>query len=117
MQRANTRLEIRFFVEPSTLAVPLASQLIAPPLPAPQSLATAPFDVGQAKIRIAVGANIRKAREARGWTRPELQRASGCSESQISLLESGEGDVPVETLAKLAAAFGIPLTDLTRGVR
>ncbi len=53
-----------------------------------------------------LGRRVRRAREARGWSRRQLSRASGVSERYLSDLEAGRGNISVVRLAEVAFALG-----------
>jgi transcriptional regulator with XRE-family HTH domain len=57
---------------------------------------------------------LRRIREARGFTRAELARRSGFSESHVVKLERGEARLHVDDLAVFAAALGCEPADLVR---
>jgi len=54
-----------------------------------------------------VGERIRYLRKKRGWTLQQLADHIGLSQSLISMLERGEKEGSVQTLAKIADAFSI----------
>lgn len=56
--------------------------------------------------------NIRKIRESRGLTRPQLAERMGVSVSQITKLERGERRITTDWLASLASALGVRATEL-----
>lgn len=60
----------------------------------------------------AIGAQIRKMREARGLSAAELARQSGISKATLSTLESGAGNPRFDTLSAIAVALRLPLGDL-----
>ena len=60
------------------------------------------------------GAKIRFLREQRGWTTTDLGRYSGFSQQQVSAVELGQINTPIETLQRIAAALGVSLTCLMR---
>jgi len=57
---------------------------------------------------------LRRIREARGFSRAELARRAGFSESHIVKLERGEARLHVDDLAAFAAALGCQPADLVR---
>lgn len=59
-----------------------------------------------------VGARLRAARTARGWTLDDLAERSGTSTSTISRLESGKRQASLELLLPLVRLLGIRLDDL-----
>lgn len=59
-----------------------------------------------------VGARLRAARQARGWTLEELARPAGVSVSTLSRLESGKRQASLELLLPLTRRLGIRIDDL-----
>ena len=59
-----------------------------------------------------VGAEIRRAREAKGWSQAKLAGASDMGVSGISQIETGARNPSVATLAKIAEALGVDVADL-----
>ncbi|MRH93599.1 helix-turn-helix domain-containing protein [Nocardia sp. SYP-A9097] len=55
--------------------------------------------------RDAVGAAVRRAREAAGWTQDELAAASGVSRPVIARIELGTASVQIDRLWDLAEAL------------
>lgn len=58
------------------------------------------------------GSQVRRLRQARGWTTTELAERAALSQPQISAIELGRVNTPIETLARLAEALGVPLRTL-----
>ena len=63
-----------------------------------------------------IGRQIKRLREARGWSQSELARqAKLSSPAHVSLLESGGRREPtVSTLKRLAKALGVPVAELLK---
>jgi transcriptional regulator with XRE-family HTH domain len=59
-----------------------------------------------------VGEEVRRLREARGWTQPHLAVESGIAVSGISLIENGRRNPGAGTLNRLARALGVHTGDL-----
>jgi XRE family aerobic/anaerobic benzoate catabolism transcriptional regulator len=59
----------------------------------------------------ALGERVRDARARRGMTRKILARDSGVSERYLAQLETGQGNVSVLLLQRVAAALNLPLTE------
>ena len=59
----------------------------------------------------ALGERVRDARARRGMTRKILAHDSGVSERYLAQLESGEGNVSVLLLQRIAAALNLSLTE------
>lgn len=60
----------------------------------------------------ALGEHVRDARARRGMTRKILAQDSGVSERYLALLETGQGNVSVLLLQRVAVALNLPLTEL-----
>lgn len=78
------------------------------PTPAPQSA-----DEGERLLRV-LGDRVREARAQRGMTRRILARDSGVSERYLAQLETGQGNISVLLLMKIALSLNVPLVDLMR---
>lgn len=59
-----------------------------------------------------LGARLRAARQARGWTLEELAGPAGISVSTLSRLESGKRQASLELLLPLTRRLGIRIDDL-----
>ena len=57
-------------------------------------------------------ARLRDARRGRGLSRRQLAEHSNVSMRYLALLESGDGNVSVAILYRIAAALGVPVTNL-----
>ncbi len=68
------------------------------------------------KALIRLGANLRKAREARGWSQEEMAFRCGVHRTYVGAVERGEYNVTVLTLRKFTKALGITLRDAMRGI-
>ncbi len=77
---------------------------------------TEPADPPQAQLEDSfleqLGQRVRTMRGLRGMSRKVLARVSGISERYIAQLESGEGNVSIVLLRRVAQAMGAPLEDL-----
>jgi len=62
--------------------------------------------------REVAGSRIRHIRESRGLSQQEVAERSGVPQESLSRIENGHRDPRLETLRKLAAAFGIDLPKL-----
>jgi XRE family aerobic/anaerobic benzoate catabolism transcriptional regulator len=69
--------------------------------------------VHQDYLRV-LGERVKATRARRGMTRKILARDSGVSERYLAQLESGRGNISIALLRQVAAAMGLPLTDLVR---
>jgi len=59
-----------------------------------------------------IGSEIRRAREARGWSQAKLAAGADMGVSGISQIETGARNPSVVTLSKIADALGIEAVDL-----
>lgn len=61
-------------------------------------------------------ANLKAARLARGLSQEAAADAAGMDQSQWWKIETGQVDPSVKTLARVASAVGLSVSDLLRGV-
>jgi XRE family transcriptional regulator, aerobic/anaerobic benzoate catabolism transcriptional regulator len=69
----------------------------------------------EAEFLTALGARVRHLRAMRGMSRKVLSAASGVSERYIAQLESGQGNVSIILLRRVALATGARLEDMIPG--
>jgi transcriptional regulator with XRE-family HTH domain len=62
-----------------------------------------------------VGRNLRRLREARGWSQEEMAHRAGLHRTYISGLERGVRNPTVTVLEKIAAVFDGKIGTLTDG--
>ena len=60
-----------------------------------------------------LGVRVRRARARAGLTRRRLSQLSGVSERFLAQLESGEGNISIVLIRRVAAALGTELVELT----
>jgi len=60
----------------------------------------------------ACGAKLAEIRKAQGWTLRDIADKTGFSPQQIFLVEKGEINTPVETLARITQALAVPMAAL-----
>ena len=65
---------------------------------------------------VLLGKNLRKAREACGWSQEELAARCGVHRTYVGAVERGEYNVTILTLRKLTKSVGITLRDAIRGI-
>ncbi|MFO1280976.1 MAG: helix-turn-helix transcriptional regulator [Burkholderiales bacterium] len=65
-----------------------------------------------AEFLLALGRRVRLARERRGWSRKALSHESHVSERYLAQLETGEGNVSIVLLRRLAQSLGATLSEL-----
>jgi transcriptional regulator with XRE-family HTH domain len=69
-------------------------------------------DADQELIAAQIAARVRTGRAERHWTLDELAARSGVSRRLIVQIEQADANPSLATLLKLAAALGVPLTEL-----
>lgn len=69
-----------------------------------------------ADVLSRLGARVRELREARGLTQEALGERAECSWHYVSSIERGRKGATTETLAALAAALDVTLSELFVGV-
>ncbi len=65
-------------------------------------------------LRAILARNIRQARTQRDWSQEYLAERSGLTQVFVSRLETAKAAATVDTLEKLARAFGEPADALLR---
>ena len=68
------------------------------------------FDSGN--LLQTVSGNVKRHRAARKWSQQELADRSKVSRGMIAKIETGEENVSLATLGRIALAFGISFTDV-----
>jgi transcriptional regulator with XRE-family HTH domain len=68
--------------------------------------------INQREIRVVLAGNLRRLRIARHQSLSQLARATGMSKATLSSIESGRANPTVETLAGLARALRVPISEL-----
>ena len=63
-------------------------------------------------LRRQVGFNVRRLREARGWSQEDLAFESGLHRTYISGIERGVRNPTVKVLGVVAVALGVPASRL-----
>lgn len=69
-------------------------------------------DNGSNVSQIAFGKNLRRERLKASMTQLELAAASGTTESYVSQIESGQINVKLETMERLATSLHMAIGDL-----
>jgi XRE family transcriptional regulator, aerobic/anaerobic benzoate catabolism transcriptional regulator len=82
-----------------------------PPIESKLSPPTPPQPSGE-QFLLALGARVRELRNRRGMTRKTLARESDVSERHLAQLESGEGNISVLLLRRIAAVLSVSLEEL-----
>lgn len=65
-------------------------------------------------LRVIVGANIRRAREARGLPQDELAYRAEVHVTYLSGVETGKRNITMNVLERIALALGVAETELVR---
>ena len=68
--------------------------------------------VPDAEAAQALGARLRKAREARGWTQAEVAERLGIARTTLVAIEQGQRQVRAEELIELAGLYGRSVSEL-----
>ena len=66
------------------------------------------------RINKQTGKRIRQLREAKDWTQSDLAEAAKLPVRSIGRIERADVDVRLSTLAKIANALGITVSELTK---
>lgn len=83
----------------------------------PVRVATDALADADAAFLIAVGLRVRQRRSQRGLTRKALALAADVSERYLGQLETGEGNISILLLRRVAMALDTPLADLLEANR
>jgi transcriptional regulator with XRE-family HTH domain len=67
-------------------------------------------------IKRQFGERVRKLRKKRNWKLVELSVETGLGRVFLSNLENGKHEPKLGTIKKLANAFGLTISQLTRGI-
>lgn len=62
------------------------------------------------------GSRVRSLRQEKEWSQETLCERSGISTEHLSRIENGLREVCLNNIGKLAACFGISISDLMRGI-
>ena len=64
----------------------------------------------------ALGQNVRKQRDARGYSQEDLAEKAALDRTYISDIERGVRNPGIINVARIAKALGVPTSDLCKGV-
>jgi len=67
--------------------------------------------------REAFGRNLRRARQARGYSQEELAERAGLHRTYVGSVERGERNVSLKNIVALASALQIDPASLFEGIR
>jgi len=65
-----------------------------------------------ASVRQRFGQRIRRLREAKGWSQERLAAEAQLHATYLSEVEHGKRNIPLDNIAKLAEALGVPIATL-----
>lgn len=68
------------------------------------------------RVAKRLGENLRQARLRAGLSQGDLQRAGVIEKKNLSPYENGHSLPQIDTLLLLAAALGVPLSELLKGL-
>jgi transcriptional regulator with XRE-family HTH domain len=66
--------------------------------------------------QLQFAANLRRLREARGWSQERAAHESGLNPSHVAKIERGEREPGVRTIAKLSKGLGVSASELFEGI-
>jgi transcriptional regulator with XRE-family HTH domain len=66
------------------------------------------------QLNTSVGLSVRRARQEHGLSQEALADAAGLDRAYLSGLERGKRNPTLASLAKIAAALGLPLHELVK---
>jgi len=69
-------------------------------------------DSRRGDVQLALGRNLRQARERAGLTQEAVAERSGVHPTEVSRIESGKRDPRIATVEALAEAVGVSVSDL-----
>jgi transcriptional regulator with XRE-family HTH domain len=67
-------------------------------------------------VSIPLGRKIRDLRRQRGWRQIDLAAHAELSKTYISELENGKREVGIQTLARVAEALDLKISDLMKAI-
>jgi transcriptional regulator with XRE-family HTH domain len=73
-------------------------------------------DYGVDSVLVRFGNRVRELRKKKGLSQEGLALEAGLDRSYVGGVERGERNVSLENIAKLAAALGVNVSNLTKGI-
>jgi transcriptional regulator with XRE-family HTH domain len=70
----------------------------------------------KADILVAFGERVRKLRSAKQWSQEEFAHHCSLDRTYIGGIERGERNVALKNLQRIAAALGLSLAELMKGL-
>jgi transcriptional regulator with XRE-family HTH domain len=70
----------------------------------------------KSEVQVRLGLRVAGARHARGFTQEQLAERCGMTVKAISAIERGLVNVPLMTLADIAKAIGVTISELALGI-
>lgn len=67
-------------------------------------------------LRVVLGANVRRLREARNWSQDQLSEVSGLHRTYLSGIERGVRNPTISIVGRLAKALDIPPETLLESI-
>lgn len=67
-------------------------------------------------IKIKFGQRIKKLRLAKGYSQEKLAELADLDRTYIPGIENGKRNVSLVVLEKIARAFGLPISELTKNI-
>src|SRR5215470_10525619 len=84
----------------------------SPTTPTKASLAEVHGFAANGDFLAVLGRRVRELRSRRGMTRKQMSQEADVSERHLAQLESGEGNISVVLLQRIAAALHVPIANL-----
>src|SRR4051794_27123145 len=94
------------------MAANMYTQVDSPAKTSSSSSGADELSAADSQFLTAFGKRVRELRERRGLTRKLLARAANVSERYLGQLESGDGNVSLILLRRIASALNVTLGDI-----
>lgn len=72
--------------------------------------------LGPSNLLEHVADNLKRARERHGWTQQDLAGRASVSRRMLTVVESGQGNISLTTLGRIATALDVPFAELVAPV-
>jgi transcriptional regulator with XRE-family HTH domain len=70
-----------------------------------------------ADLKVTVATNVRRFRNAKGWTQEELADRVGLSVRYVGQIERGQASMSITVLGRIASALKVEPTELVKRAR